>query len=64
MSEDPTRSQKHARRTVAVILSTFVAVWLVFLLPFHEPWNWLMAGTALVLTAASVRMLASFTSRG
>lgn len=63
MSVDPTWSQKHAGRTVAVMLSTFVAVWLVLLLPFNEPWNWLMVGLILALIAASLEMLARFTLR-
>lgn len=53
----------HVRRLVAVILSTFVAVWLVFLLPFDEPWNWLMVGLVLALTVASTRLAAQLLRR-
>ncbi|MCC9205100.1 hypothetical protein [Arthrobacter sp. zg-Y769] len=60
MSEDPTWSQKHAKRMVVVILSAGVSLWLLLLLPFDEPWNWLLVGLFLVLGAAFIGLLASF----
>ncbi|KAD3633185.1 hypothetical protein GD627_10195 [Arthrobacter yangruifuii] len=53
----------HVRQMVAVMLSTFVALWLLLLLPFDEPWNWLMVCLFLALTAASLRMLAQLVRR-
>ncbi|MCC9174982.1 hypothetical protein [Arthrobacter sp. zg-Y179] len=53
----------HVRQMVAVMLSTFVTLWLLLLLPFDEPWNWLMVCLVLALTAASLRMLAQLVRR-
>ncbi|MCC3271809.1 hypothetical protein MUK71_07115 [Arthrobacter zhangbolii] len=63
MSQEPAWSQKRAKRMVALLLSACVSFWLVILLPFDEPWNWLMAGLSLALAGAFVTLLARLALR-
>ncbi|MCQ2001159.1 hypothetical protein [Arthrobacter zhaoxinii] len=60
MSQDPAWSQTRTKRMVLFMLSACVSLWLVLLLPFDEPWNWLLIGLFLVLGAAFIKLLASF----
>ncbi|MDM7988989.1 hypothetical protein [Arthrobacter sp. zg-Y877] len=60
MSLEPAWSQNRAKRMVVLMLSASVSLWLVLLLPFDEPWNWLLVGLFLALAAAFIRLAALF----
>lgn len=57
MGQEPVWSQQSTRQIVALMLATCISFWLVILLPFDEPWNWLMAGLSVMLAAAFVTQL-------
>ncbi len=57
MGQEPVWSLKSTRQIVALLLTTCISFWLVILLPFDEPWNWLMAGLSVVLAAAFITQL-------
>ena len=50
-------SQKRTKQMVVLLLSTCISFWLVILLPFDEPWNWLMAGLSAGLATAFITLL-------
>ena len=57
MGQGQAGSQKRTKQMVVLLLSTCISFRLVILLPFDEPWNWLMAGLSAGLATAFITLL-------
>lgn len=57
MGQGQVWSQKRTKLMVVLMLTTCISFWLVILLPFDEPWNWLMAGLSAGLATAFIALL-------
>lgn len=57
MSQDAAWSQKRAKRMVVLMLSACVFGWLYILLPFDEPWSWMLLGIEIALGIVFISLL-------
>lgn len=57
MGQGQAWSRKRTKQMVVLMLTTCISFWLVILLPFDEPWNWLMAGVSVGLATAFITLL-------